>query len=214
MDAQLDRATPSKARTGIPLIAAQVRQAAGVLAKAFFEDPFFAYTIPDGARRKRILPWLFARTISYAQRDGRVETTTDLAGVALWLGPEKPGLTWLGSLLTGLFLLPLKLSAQELGRSLRLAKTADRLHTRSLVGPHWYLVGLGVEPDYQGQGVGGALLQPVLDLADRQAQACYLDTTNPANLAFYAHHGFELAGVAGSSQGSPQTWGMLRRPDS
>jgi ribosomal protein S18 acetylase RimI-like enzyme len=199
-------------KTGIPLIAHQHRQAADVLAKAFFEDPFFTFSIPDDTRRKRILPWLFGKTIRYGQSYGQVYTTSDLEGVALWLGPQKPGLTWMGTLLSGLFLLPLKLSRQELGRSLRLAKSADNLHAKSISGPHWYLLGLGVEPKRQSQGVGSALLQIVLAQADRQSQACYLDTNNEANLSFYERFGFRLAGIAQSILGSPNTWGLLRQP--
>ena len=72
----------------------------------------------------------------------------------MWLGPQKPSLEWTGTLLTGLFLLPLKLSRQELGKSLQQANSARKLHEQSITGQHWYLVELGVEPARQGDGVG------------------------------------------------------------
>ena len=154
-------------KEGIPLMACQVRQAARLMARAFYDDPFFTFVLPDGERRRSILPWLFEKTLGYGQRYGKVYTTASLEGIAMWLGPQKPSLEWTGTLLTGLFLLPLKLSRQELGRSLRQANSARKLHEQSITGRHWYLVELGVEPARQGDGVGGALLQPVLARADQ-----------------------------------------------
>ena len=199
-------------KEGIPLMACQVRQAAKLMARSFYDDPFFTFVLPDGERRRNILPWLFEKTVWYGQRYGKVYTTASLEGIAMWLGPQKPVLEWTGTLLTGLFLLPLKLSRQELGKSLRLANSARKLHEQSISGQHWYLVELGVEPARQGDGVGAALLQPVLARADQESQACYLDTNNELNIQFYERFGFRLAGTAHAIQSGPKTWGMLREP--
>jgi ribosomal protein S18 acetylase RimI-like enzyme len=200
-------------KIGIPLFSSQIKKAAAVMARAFHNDPFFTFVLPEPVRRRRILPWLFERTISYGQRYGKVYTTASLEGIALWLGPEKPTLAWMGTLLTGLFLMPLKLSWRELNLSIRLAKIADQLHKRSVIGRHWYLLGLGVEPSLQGQGVGGTLLQPVLASADRERLVCYLDTNNALNIPFYERAGFIVAGQARYSQASPGTWCMRREPE-
>jgi ribosomal protein S18 acetylase RimI-like enzyme len=135
-----------------------------------------------------------------------------MEGVALWLGPQNPTIGMLGSLLTGLFLLPLKLTWQELGRSLRLNRTAEALHRRSASGRHWYLLGLGVEPSLQGRGLGGALLQPVLASADREKLVCYLDTNNEQNISFYESYGFALASQGQASPLVPPTWALRREP--
>ncbi len=199
-------------KVGIPLVSSQVKPAAAVMARAFFDDPFFTYVLSQPDRRRRLLPWIFEKTISYGLRSGRVITTSALEGIALWLGPDKTSLAWMDTLLTGLFLFPIKLSWRELGRSLRLARSAGQLHSQTITGRHWYLVDLGVEPAHQGQGVAGALLQPVLALADRQALACYLETNNESNLPFYQHYGFTLAGHVQSRQNDPHTWAMRREP--
>ncbi len=197
---------------GIPLPPLQVKQAAMVMTRAFFNDPFVTFVLPDTGRRGRILPWLFEKTIRYGQRYGKVFTTPSLEGIALWLGPERPTIEWMGTVLTGLCLLPLKLSGRELQRSLRLAKIDHQLHEKSITWRHWYLLVLGVEPSRQGQGVGGALLQPVLAQADRENLACYLETNNEMNLPFYERHGFNVAGHRQASPLSPHTWGMRRDP--
>ena len=49
---------------------------------------------------------------------------------------------------------------------------------------------VGVAKEAQGHGLGRALLQPMIDRADAACQPCYLETTQPKNVAFYEHLGF------------------------
>jgi ribosomal protein S18 acetylase RimI-like enzyme len=79
-----------------------------------------------------------------------------------------------------------------------------------VAGPHWYVPVLGVDPACQGQGIGGALLQPVLKLADLEHLVCYLDTNNEKNLAFYERYGFKVTGQERPDPASPYVWGMRR----
>lgn len=196
----------------IPLTASQINYAATVLARAFFEDPFFTFTLPDGVRRASILPWLFAKIIRYGITHGKVYTTPSKEGAAIWLGPQKPTLKLAGIIQTGMFLLPLKLHWREFERSTRLSNYADQLHKKSIKGRHWYLYELGIEPALQGQGVGSALLQPVLAEADKNSLVCYLDTYNERNISFYGRIGFVVANQGQASPDSPPVWAMLREP--
>jgi hypothetical protein len=68
----------------------------------------------------------------------------------------------------------------------------ERVHHRCMAGPHWYLALLGVSPGYQRQGIGGALLTPVLQRADREGAACYLETFVADNVPFYERRGFQV----------------------
>jgi ribosomal protein S18 acetylase RimI-like enzyme len=199
-------------KVAIPLASSQVRPAATVMARAFFDDPFFTSVFPNPDRRSSILPWIFEKTIAYGLRSGLVLTTPALEGVAMWLGPDKTSLTGMEAVLSGLFLLPIKLSWRESKNSLRLNRSAERLHAQAVTGRHWYLVDLGVEPALQGQGVAGALLQPILALADKQALPCYLETNNVSNLPFYEHYAFTVAGHVQAWQNDPHTWAMRREP--
>ena len=68
--------------------------------------------------------------------------------------------------------------------------------------PHWYLALLGVDPDWQGQGLGGRLLEAFLALADRDGAPAYLECDREASLLVYTRRGFverevrEVHGVA------------------
>jgi GNAT superfamily N-acetyltransferase len=199
-------------KTGIPLASSQLKPAAMVMARAFYEDPFFTFVLPDDLKRAHILPWLFKKTIVYGQCYGRVYTTPSLDGIALWLTPGNTTFTLARALRTGLALYPFLLSWSELRRSNQLTTLADDLHKRLIKKKHWYLSELGVEPGRQGSGAGTALLQPVLLQADRDGTPCYLETNKEVNLQFYDRSGFKVAGHDQLHPAGPRVWGMLRQP--
>jgi len=60
--------------------------------------------------------------------------------------------------------------------------------------PHWYVSVLGVEPERQGEGVGGALLAALFELARANPAPIYLECDRPASIAFYRNHEFEIRG--------------------
>jgi ribosomal protein S18 acetylase RimI-like enzyme len=84
-------------------------------------------------------------------------------------------------------------------------------HARFAPGPHWYLFVLAVEPACQRQGIGGALLQPVLASADATGTPCYLETHIDHNVRFYQRHGFEVMSAAPVRDGDMTIYAMLRR---
>ena len=84
----------------------------------------------------------------------------------------------------------------------------DRAHPRE---PHWYLSVLGTDPTQQGKGVGGALLEPVLDRCDSQGLGAYLESSKEANIPFYQRFGFAVTGQIDLPEGPP-VWPMWRDP--
>jgi len=199
-------------KTIVPLASSQRKPAAALMRRAFFDDPFFTFVIPDSLRRGDILSWLFEKLILYGMLYGQVFTTPAVEGIALLLGPKYPSLALRGTLRTGLFRLPLRLNWHEFARSTRLAIHADQLHKKTVTGRHWYLNELAVDPGMQGQGIGQLLLQTVLEQANRQGLVCYLDTYNEHNLNFYERNGFTIAQHGRANPASPQIWTMRHEP--
>jgi ribosomal protein S18 acetylase RimI-like enzyme len=76
--------------------------------------------------------------------------------------------------------------------------------------PHWYLPTIGIEPHLHGKGLGSALLTEALSRCDQEHMPAYLESTNPANAAFYQRLGFEALGVIRAGH-SPPIVPMLRR---
>jgi GNAT superfamily N-acetyltransferase len=100
------------------------------------------------------------------------------------------------------------------GRRLRLAqqvRTAMEAHHGPLPD-HWYLLYLGVAPGRQGQGIGSALLRPVLDACDRTRTPAYLEATSERNRALYARHGFLAGDPLPLPERGPTVVPMWREP--
>jgi GNAT superfamily N-acetyltransferase len=99
-------------------------------------------------------------------------------------------------------------------RAMILDEFLHRAHQKYAPMPHWYLLLLGVVPEYQGQGIGSQMLKPRLAFADSKGLPCYLETHLPRNLPFYEKHGFKIV-FQGQFPGSDITvWTMLREPQS
>ncbi len=94
---------------------------------------------------------------------------------------------------------------------LHIFRKFDKIRPRQ---PHWYILVLGVHPDHQGKGMGGELLRKVLQRAEEDRVAVYLESSNPKNLDFYRKYGFELTAEIVPVAGCPPIWGLLREPES
>ncbi|MGH7297348.1 MAG: GNAT family N-acetyltransferase [Polyangiaceae bacterium] len=162
-----------------------------VLARSFDADPIFRAILPDDAHRARALPLLFAEWLRRLHLPlGTSYTTDDHAGAALWSPPDR----WQIGVLQQAVMAPRMLRALG-GRTLvalRVLLAVEGPHPHH--PPHYYLRVIGCEPSRQGQGVGAALLEPVLGRCDAEGVAAYLESSNERNLPFYRRLGFEAIG--------------------
>ena len=172
----------------------ELSEAGEVLARAFFDDPLFVFVEPDDKIRGRFLPWLMTQqTAHYRDSYGEVYRTPGrLEGAALWslVGqPDqegKPGTpSWRAEL-------PDRLGKSAYERWTRAITPLADLHERDMPTTHWYLSVIGVAPPCQGQGLGDALIAPILARADRDCLPCYLVTHKVGNVSFYQKYGYEL----------------------
>jgi ribosomal protein S18 acetylase RimI-like enzyme len=60
--------------------------------------------------------------------------------------------------------------------------------------PHWHIGPIGVDPEFQRQGVGKALLGSVLEMADKDGPPGYLETDVDRNVELYEKFGFHVIG--------------------
>jgi GNAT superfamily N-acetyltransferase len=127
----------------------------------------------------------------------------DYSAVALWLGPDAgPDDDALKRLINES--LPPEKSAV-------MASLFEEMARRHPQEPHWYLPLIGVDPARQGQGLGAALMRPVLEECDEVHLLAYLESTNPRNRPFYERLGFEAIGEIKVGD-CPPIVPMLRQP--
>ena len=180
------------------------------LARAFYDDPVSIYLWPDPASRLAKLNRFFLEialpeTMPHGQTYANAETT----GAALWVPPgdhPKPGLLdQLRQLRT-----IASLFGRDTRRALRALSWQEDQHPHE--PHHYYLWLLGVNPEHQGQGIGSALLQPVLDRADDEGVPAYVEATSERNRALYGRHGFEDVKTVYWPDGGPPLFLMWREP--
>ncbi len=179
---------------------------AGVLARAFYDDPPMRWVIPDDRSRLRTLEraGLLFLTRIYLPQD-ECWTTSDTNAIAIW---ELPG-QWKLGLGAQLRLLPAMLGIY--GRGLpRVASAISALERNHPAKPHMYLPFVAVDPEWQGRGLGAAVLRPVLDRCDAEQLPAYLEATTPRNRALYERHGFQVTEEFVLGKGSPPLWRMWR----
>ena len=78
------------------------------------------------------------------------------------------------------------------GAALQLVRLVESRHPKT---PHYYLGGLGTDPEWQGKGLASAVIGPVLDICDREGLPAYLESSKESNVEFYRRHGFEVIDV-------------------
>lgn len=177
-----------------------------MLARAFQDDPAFAYIIPDPVQRARRLPRLFALLYDSDGRAGMRLLAAGGEAATLWRAPGRAAVGW-GEMLR--HAVPL---LAALGGGVRRAlAVSDAIDAHMPAGAFWYLHIAGCDPAAQGRGLGRAALDAGLARAAGRLP-CYLETATERNLGFYAAAGFALTGEWRVGDDGPRFWSMLRRP--
>jgi GNAT superfamily N-acetyltransferase len=189
--------------------AADTRQLAAAMARAFYDDPVMGrWLLPDESRRLERLERGFEFYIRRVYlRHEQCYTTGRLVGGALWLPPGR----WKLGALEQLRLLPGMARAVRLTlpRLLRFLSFLEAHHPHE---PHFYLPLVGVEPVAQGRGMGSALLAPVLERCDREGLPAYLEASSERSRALYLRYGFEVIEEVNLPDDGPPEWLMWREP--
>ena len=172
---------------------AQATAAAEAFVASHGDYPAFRSVFPDPVRRRRALLPFFTPTVGDAVRFGTVYAALDgttVMGAAVWLPPGAfPWSMPRQAAAAPAFARVLAAYPSRFPTFMRYGMAAQRAHPP---GEHWYLVALGVRPEAQRAGIGRRLLMPVLDRADDDRVACYLETSDRNNVGFYERLGFTI----------------------
>jgi ribosomal protein S18 acetylase RimI-like enzyme len=197
----------------VSLTEENLEAAADSLARAFHNDPLQTYVFPDENERRMRSPAHFAPLLRYGMLFGEVLTTEGKPlGAAVWLPPETWEVTPERAAAAGLDALPDVLGEEAANRFFSVLGSIEPYHHRDVPRAHWYLMVVGVSPEACGQGLGRALIEPIMNRADASRLPCYLETAQPDNVAFYEYLGFKKIVEEVESQSGLRMWTFRRDP--
>ncbi|MEU0156212.1 GNAT family N-acetyltransferase [Micromonospora fulviviridis] len=173
-----------------------------VLAEAFSTGPVAEWAVPKPADRLAVFTGYFRFMLDLGMRHGRVDTTTDLSGAAIWYRrDETPSV--LPDHVFGLE----EATGPYAPKFLLLDAMFEARHPRM---PHAYLAYIGVAPTRQGHGVGSALLTEAHEDIDAENLPAYLEASDPRNRNLYQRHGYQAGEPMRPTSSGPQFWPMWR----
>lgn len=185
---------------GAPLIAIT-----RTLAHAFQDDPGLSYVVPNAEKRARMLPGFFKVMADQSRRYGEILASSDGGAASLWYPPGKVREGLFASLYDNL-----RMAAgfrSDLPRGLKVAEEMYKRHPRPQ--PYSYLRYVGVAPEAQGKGWGGAIVRAGIACAAEQGTGVLLETATPGNVAIYTRLGFEITEEWEVPGGGPKFWTMV-----
>ncbi|MGJ0629753.1 GNAT family N-acetyltransferase [Xenorhabdus bovienii] len=77
--------------------------------------------------------------------------------------------------------------------------------------PCWFLGVVAVDPNFQGKGLGRAVIEPGLERAEREGLPVFLETSDDKNVKIYERLGFEVTAAYPLPFGGPMTYAMIKR---
>ncbi|MEU2153993.1 GNAT family N-acetyltransferase [Streptomyces sp. NPDC019396] len=179
---------------------------ARLLDEAFTDDPVSSWVFPDENHRRKVHGVFMGVFLDTALAEGRVDMTEDGTAAALWLqvpaGPPDADDDTPARMREAAD--PDNERAELVGRLTGAVHPHDRAHE--------YLLLIAVSPERQGQGLGTALMAPVLERCDREGVPAYLEASSARSGRLYERLGFAFTDRLVELPDGPCMWPMWREP--
>jgi ribosomal protein S18 acetylase RimI-like enzyme len=176
-------------------------RAIATIAAAFIGDPVTRWAWPDAGQYLKAMPGFIEAFGGRAFENGSAYADPKLRAAALWLGP---GIEPDGERMDEILEATVSPELREELSGFTEVQSANHPHEA-----HQYLAMIGVDPTYQGRGLGGALLAYGLAISDKTGLPSYLEATSEGNRRLYERHGFVVVNEIQYGS-SPPMWGMWR----
>jgi ribosomal protein S18 acetylase RimI-like enzyme len=182
----------------------QIEQAAGLTARALRDNPTSTAVSDDPLVRLEMLQSVFAQMLGDARVAG-VRRAGCVLGVA---AAVRPGICIEAMLPPDVRILDEP--APGASDADRFLYSGSVLAAHDLPESHWHVGPVGVEPGFQGMGLGTAAMKLLCAEFDEKGRVAWLETDKPENVRFYMSHGFEV--VEETPMLTARDWFMRRDP--
>ena len=164
----------------------QIAQAAGVTARSMRDSPNSVAVSDDPFVRLEMLYSTFGGMLGDARVAG-VRRGGCVLGVA---GALRPG-HCIDAMLPEDVRTP-DAPSPDATDAARFLYSGSIMAAHDLAEPHWHVGPVGVEPGFQGMGLGRAAMRLLCDEFDEHRRLAWLETDKPENVRFYIGLGFEI----------------------
>lgn len=159
-----------------------------ILTKSFDTNQSVNYIAKqDGKRLKRISA-LMDYSFEVCYMFGDVFLSDDRKACALILYPDKKKTT-LKSILLDIKLIFSCIGIENIKKALARESKIKQLQPKELM---YYLWFIGVDPEYQNEGIGSILLDEIIKDSKQKQRPIYLETSTLKNLPWYKKYGFQV----------------------
>ncbi len=200
----------------IPLPRSHLHIAAAMCGRAYQDNEGFSWMVPEPEIRRKLLTPIFEARLKFGLLSGEVFTTSPQVEANAQLVPsERSSYTLSKIVRCGVLPLMARMGYARFSRMLSVGKEADSVPKQVVKGPFISLLGVAVDPAFQGKGYASRLLKPMMLLLDDRGMQCVLETMTAAYVPLYEHFGFTTIVDAPLrvTGGRVRTWYMLRKPN-
>lgn len=191
-------------------LAADLPELERAMAQAFIDDPMVRWLVgvdDPAARMDASAASFFRVALAAGLQRGHTYTNGTNEGAAVWAPPDVAIFSDVeGAALAEAMVA--QCGEETLGRLMALGELVGAHHPHD--EPHFYLLLLGAATP--GRGLGGELMQPVLDRCDADGLPAYLESSSGRNVSFYERLGFEVRWEGAPEADGPVLRGMWRAP--
>ncbi|MEU3179200.1 GNAT family N-acetyltransferase [Streptomyces albidoflavus] len=188
-----------------PLTDADIPASVDALARAFADYPFTRHVIAAEGHAERVRRFQEICLTRIGMVYGRVWVADEGRAVAVWATPDEdpsPAFAEVGPVL-----------GELIGDRQAAYESAERaVAPYRPQEPAWFLNTVAVAPEAQGKGLGGAVLVPGIEEAERAGYPAFLETSSERNVRFYERLGFRVTAAVTLPDGGPRTWCMRKDP--
>lgn len=183
-----------------------------ILVSAFYDDPTWAWALPDPSRRAEQHDLLWRMYAEGALRYPWMWLTAGNTATSIWIPPNG---TELSDEQEAAFEPALvEMLGDGAARVMDALEVFEGVHPRDV--PHFYLSLLGTDTAHQGHGYGLGLLADNVRRIDDVGAPAYLEASNPGNVALYQRYGFAVRDSFTLPDQGPEVftmWREARQPD-
>jgi len=177
-----------------------------ILVSAFHDDPTWSWAFPDPSLRAEQHRRLWGLFVEGAMRYRWVWLTPGNTAASVWIPPNGTELSQEQE--AALEPTIVEMLGADAAPVMQAFELFDRAHPREV--PHFYLSLLATRVEHRGRGYGLGLLAGNLRRIDDARMPAYLEASNPANVALYERHGFEVRGSFKLPGHGPEVFTMWR----